>query len=449
MLGEAWAALGGDPAALSTLQVESPERRLPARLDVDGLAIACAGAGLLAAAELQQARTGAAPDVALDARHAAAAFGSERHMRYDGPPLGPGFAPLSRFAPTADGWIRTHANYPHHRAALLSALGAPADEDAVLRAIAQRGAVELEEAIVAAGGCAAAVRSPDVWAEHSQAHWLAGRPLVEWSEPAGAPGRALALAETTAGGPAAGLRVLDLTRVIAGPVATRTLAALGADVLRIDSPDLPELLGQHLESGAGKRSAFLDLRRADGRATFEELLARADVLVQGYRPGALAALGLDPEALVERHPHLVCVSLSAWGHGGPWGDRRGFDSLVQAASGIAVLHGDDDGRPGALPVQALDHGTGHLVAAAALRGLAERARTGRGSIARLALARTAAWLMEHPAPTEPVQALDASPYLVELGYAGRALRLVAPPGRLGDRAPRWRHGPHEPGTDPP
>ncbi|EPH42811.1 putative CaiB/baiF CoA-transferase family protein C7orf10 like protein [Streptomyces aurantiacus JA 4570] len=177
--------------------------------------------------------------------------------------------------------------------------------------------------------------------------------------------------------PAAGLRVLDLTRVIAGPVATRTLALLGADVLRVDPPHLPELPDQHADTGFGKRSTALDLAdRADRRA-FEDLLAGADVVVTGYRPGTLDRFGLAPEALAERRPGLVVAQLSAWGTTGPWSGRRGFDSLVQAASGIAVTEGAPD-RPGALPAQALDHGTGHLLAAAVLRSLSERATEGAG-----------------------------------------------------------------------
>jgi crotonobetainyl-CoA:carnitine CoA-transferase CaiB-like acyl-CoA transferase len=191
--------------------------------------------------------------------------------------------------------------------------------------------------------------------------------------------------------PAAGLRVLDLTRVIAGPVATRTLALLGADVLRVDAPQLPEDPDAHADTGLGKRSTRLDLRVPADRENFEELLARADVVVTGYRPGALDRFGLSPAALVDRRPGLIVAQLSAWGAYGPWGDRRGFDSLVQVATGIATIEGAPE-RPGALPAQALDHGTGYLLAGAVLRALTERSERGSGIALRLALARTAAWL---------------------------------------------------------
>ncbi|MYR04306.1 CoA transferase, partial [Streptomyces sp. SID6139] len=212
-------------------------------------------------------------------------------------------------------------------------------------------------------GLAVALRTPREWRATEQAALVAARPLVERATLGTAPVRALPPLDAAAAPllPAAGVRVLDLTRVLAGPVATRTLALLGADVLRLDAPWLPELPDQHAETGLGKRSATLDL--ATRRDAFEELLAEADVVVTGYRPGALDRFGLSPEALAERHPALVVAQVSAWGAYGPWGGRRGFDSLVQAATGIAVTEGSAR-EPGALPAQALDHGTGYLLAAA-------------------------------------------------------------------------------------
>ena len=185
--------------------------------------------------------------------------------------------------------------------------------------------------------------------------------------------------------PAQDVRVLDLTRVLAGPVATRTLALLGADVLRVDAPWLPEADGTHIDTGFGKRTTRLALDDAADRATFEQLLGTADVVVLGYRPGALDRHGLSADALLARHPGLVVAELCAWGWDGPWAGRRGFDSLVQAGTGISQIEGTDDGRPGTLPAQALDHGTGYLVAAAVLRALTTRTVTGAGQHVRLSL----------------------------------------------------------------
>ncbi|MFH8803124.1 CoA transferase [Streptomyces sp. NPDC017936] len=393
----AWSELGGGPALLPRVETVVREGALAARLPVRELARACVGACALAGAELGARRAGLAevPRVRVDDGAVATAFVSERHLLVDGR-TPTGFAPLSRFWRTADGWVRTHANYPHHRERLLRALGpagACGDPAAVAAALAGRSALEVERTVSAAGGLAVALRTPGEWAAHEQAAELARRPLVERARADTPHARALPPLPDRGEGapllPAAGLRVLDLTRVIAGPVATRVLALLGADVLRVDAPHLPELPDQHADTGFGKRSAVLDLTA--GRRTFEDLLASADVVVTGYRPGALDRFGLAPEALAERHPGLVVAQLSAWGAYGPWGGRRGFDSLVQAATGVAAIEGTAE-RPGALPAQALDHGTGYLLAAAVLRALTERAARGRGAVVRLALARTAAWL---------------------------------------------------------
>jgi crotonobetainyl-CoA:carnitine CoA-transferase CaiB-like acyl-CoA transferase len=348
----------------------------------------------LAAAELGARRGGLVqvPGVWVDDGAVATAFVSERHLLIDGrAPVS--FAPLSRFWRTGDGWVRTHANYPHHRARLLGALKLPGDApvEEVAEVLAERSALEVEDTVYGVGGLAVALRTVEEWAAHPQGVAVAGRPLVERERLGTARACVLPPLDGDPLLPAAGVRVLDLTRVIAGPIATRTLALLGADVLRVDAPQLPEDPDAHADTGFGKRSTRLDLGLAADRRAFDELLARADVVVTGYRPGALDRFGLSPEALVDRRPGLVVAQLSAWGAYGPWGDRRGFDSLVQVATGIAAIEGSP-GHPGALPAQALDHGTGYLLAGAVLRALTEQSEQGYGIALRLALARTAAWL---------------------------------------------------------
>lgn len=448
-LGTAWSAVGGDAALLPRVSTVVREGALDARLPVRELARACVGACALAAAELGARRAGRAevPRVRLDDGAVATAFVSERHLLVEGrAPVW--FAPLSRFWPTADGWVRTHANYPHHRAGLLAGLGLTQDDpDAVGAALAERSAAEVEAAVYAAGGLAVALRTPREWAAHEQAVAVARRPLVEHERLDTARARELPPLGGTPLLPAAGVRVLDLTRVIAGPVATRTLALLGADVLRLDAPRLPELVDQHTDTGFGKRSAMLDVA-ADRRA-FEELLAAADVVVTGYRPGSLDRFGLSPQALAERRPGLVVAQLSAWGAYGPWGGRRGFDSLVQVATGIAATEGSPE-RPGALPAQALDHGTGYLLAAAVLRALTERAERGGGRCVRLALARTALWLTEgiRPGPPGevPYEAPDA--WLGERDSALGRLRYAMPPVSFEDGPRDWARPPGVWGADP-
>ncbi|MFF3763260.1 CoA transferase [Streptomyces sp. NPDC001922] len=415
----AWSALGGDRALPSRIDYRTTEGALPSSLPVMELARSCVAACALAAAELAARRTGGPlPRVTVDDAAVATAFVSERELLVDGraPQT---FAPLSRFWRAKDGWVRTHANYPHHRARLLDALGIPdpggeaggeaGDDEATAGRLAAeltlRAAEEIEETVNAAGGLAVAVRGPVEWAAHPQGLAAAALPLVHRERLDHGPVRPLpALPATGPVLPASGVRVLDLTRVIAGPVATRTLALLGADVLRIDAPQLPEIADHHADTGFGKRSAVLDLGSRADRDTFEDLLSAADVVVTGYRPGALDRDGLAPAALAERRPGLVVARLSAWGMDGPWAGRRGFDSLVQAASGIAATETGPDGRPGALPAQALDHGTGYLLAAAVLRALTEQQDEGGSRLATLALARTAAWLLTGIGGSAPVGA---------------------------------------------
>ena len=453
LLAEAWAALSADsglgdatlPAGLEVLSVSGAPGNLPSRLPAEDVAIACAGTALLAAAALHAQRGGdrgsrGSPVVRLDRRHIAAAFRSEAFLRVDGAPAGPGFAPLSRFWRAADGWVRTHGNYPWHRAALLRALGCAGDPEGdpepVAAAIAELGAREAEDLVTGAGGVAAAVRDEATWRAEPPGQAVAATPLVEATSVGDAPRRWRPAGPL----PASGIRVLDLTRVIAGPVATRYLGALGADVLRLDPPDRPELTMQTYDGLLAKRSALLDFGTTDGHDRLHELLSGADVLVHGYRPHALDRFGLGPQALAERHPGLVVVSLSAWGSRGPWGGRRGFDSIVQAASGIAVAESPDGERPGALPCQLLDHGTGYLCAAAALQALARQSARGGTQFRELSLARTAHWLLGQPretAESSPSGDVDEQAWLTTVDSASGPVTTVLPPGRLDEEALTW------------
>ncbi|MFE0550384.1 CoA transferase [Streptomyces pilosus] len=448
-----WSALGGDPALLSRVTAVERPGVLRARLPVREAAGACVGACALAAAELgaRRAGGGGVPEVRVDDGAVATAFVSERHLLVGGR-AAESFAPLSRFWRTADGWVRTHANYPHHRDRLLAALGLPRDPEPgpgePAAVLAERSAREVEETVYAAGGLAVALRTPGEWAAHEQAAALRSRPLVERERLDASPARVLTRVGRDPLLPAAGLRVLDLTRVVAGPVATRTLALLGADVLRVDAPWLPELPDQHADTGFGKRSARLDLET--DRDAFEELLATADVVVTGYRPGALDRFGLTPRALARRRPGVVVAQLSAWGAYGPWAGRRGFDSLVQVATGIAAVEGTE-GRPGALPAQALDHGSGYLLAAGVLRALTDQADEGGSRLVRVALARTAAWLLE--GGTERADAPEAGevppgPWLAGTDSPLGGLRYVLPPVTFAGGPRDWARPPGRWGADP-
>lgn len=434
ILDESWAALtSGDEVRPFPLEVSGEGGALSSCFAVEELAVACVATALRAAAALES--RGSRLPVTLDRDHVADACRSERFFTVDGEPAGAGFAPLSRYWPAADGWVRTHANYPWHRKALLQVLGGLDDTDsavdAVGAAIASMGCEEFEERIFAAGGVGAAVRTVEAWHATPQGQAVAGEPLVACEMIGDAPPRPTP----------ARLRVLDLTRVIAGPVCTRLLGALGADVLRVDAPRKRDMApGSLADTLLAKRSCTLDLTTAEGAARLHALLDDADVIVQGYRPGALNRFGASPEQIAERHPGTVVVIIDAWGHDGPWSHRRGFDSVVQAATGLAAGESPDGRRPGALPCQLLDHGTGYLAAAAALDGLRRQRRHGGTPVRRVSLARTAWWVATTDALTARRSTTnDTGGYLVELPTGGRTVQAVAPPGAIAGRQLRWSY----------
>ncbi|MGH1572882.1 CoA transferase [Methylobacterium sp. P31] len=440
-----WAALDGPPAALDGLHFTGTGA-LPSAFAVTDLA-----AGSVAAAALALAGI-AGSDGPLTVDRRLAAFWFAASLRPEGWRVPAPWDPVAGDYRARDGWIRLHTNAPHHRAAAERVLGAQADRGGLARAVAGWDTSELEAAILAQGGCAAEMRGLAAWAAHPQGRAVAGEPLVAIG-PADtrSPPRWAPRPER----PLAGLRVLDLTRVLAGPVATRFLAGFGADVLRIDPPGWNEAALEP-EVTLGKTCARLDLRRETDQATFEGLLARADVLVHGYRPGALDGLGYGAAARRALAPGLIEVCLDAYGWTGPWAGRRGFDSLVQMSCGIAQAGQEwrKVDTPVPLPLQALDHATGYMMAAAVLRLLARRLSDGSGGEARLSLARTAALLTE-AGPAAPVPPFapetDADRAAeIEATSWGPALRLRSPavvPGapvrwaraarRLGDDAPAW------------
>lgn len=434
-LPEITEALGSAPPTPEPL-IEGSEA-LTSVFDVAGLATASIGA---AAAELA-ALTGA-PRPVIDGRLAQKWF--DMTLRPIGWELPSPWDAVAGDYATRDGWIRLHTNAPHHRAAALRVLGCAADRPSVAKVAATWNSSDLEDAVVAAGGCAAAMRSSEAWLSHPQGAAVAAEPLIAWTDyPTAAP-RPASLPQ---------IRVLDLTRVLAGPVATRFLAGFGADVLRIDPPDWDEP-GVVPEVTLGKRCAGLDLRQKQDRAIFEALLKGADLLFHGYRPGALAGLGYDAGKLRSLNPALIEISLSAYGWSGPWAGRRGFDSLVQMSSGIASegMARFNTDRPRPLPVQALDHATGYLMAAAALRALGHRAKSGQILSARLSLARTAHLLIsagpQSPAPgLTPESDADLAPGIEATAWG--PARRVAFPVSFGGGGPTWPYPAGPLRTSPP
>ena len=378
-------ALGVDVTNVNVTGRASLESAYPVS-DLAAASVAAAGAGLTAL----MAAGGIPGAIATVPRERADAWfrAGVRPVGWVAPPA---WDDIAGDYEASDAWIRLHTNAQHHRNAVLRVLGVEAERAVVARAVSIWSADELEAAVVAEGGCAATMRRPEEWRRHPQGAAVAQESLV--AREATDPDRAESAWRPTHERPLAGLRVLDMTRVLAGPVSTRLLAGLGAQVLRIDPPswDEPALAP---EMTLGKRTARLDGHDPAGLAHLKRLLAEADVVVHGYRGDALERLGLGAEVRRDTRPGLVDVSLDAYGFTGPWAGRRGFDSLVQMSSGIAdagmrAAAGD---RPAPLPVQALDQATGYLMAAAVLTGLRDRLEQGTGSTARLSLARTAAML---------------------------------------------------------
>jgi hypothetical protein len=395
--------------------------------------------------------TPTSPEVTVDHRLASLWFGySFKPDGWDMPDLWDAIAGNYQ---ASDGWIRLHTNLPRHRDAALRVLETPADRVAVTQAVRSRAVAELEAAIVAEGGVAAAMRSRSEWQDHPQGRAVARDPLIGWQGP-----RSIKLrdrSQATAARPLAGLRVLDLTRVLAGPVSTRTLAGFGAEVLRIDPPEWDEP-GVIPDISLGKACAYLDVKTPEGFEHLQDLLARADVFVHGYRPGALDALGLTKSKRDELAPNRVEVTLDAYGWQGPWSSRRGFDSLVQMSAGIAHagMGWASADKPTPLPVQALDHATGYLMAASVLSALAEAASGNSIMHAHLSLARTAELLAvlgktgsddkaieatdkDYSAATEPSGWGPGHRLKPALSVGRAKMRWSSPASKLGTAEPNW------------
>ncbi len=367
---------------------------LPTPFRISETAAATLAAVGLAASDLWQLRTGREQRVAVDLRRATASLRSGHYLTIDNTYVSPAPNAVMGTYPAKNGrWSYLHCNFPNHRAAALKVLGVAEDREAVRKAVAQWDALELEEAIIAAKGAGGMVRSMEEWAKHPQGIAVATLPLMEITRIGDSPAEPLPAGDR----PLSGIRVLDLTRVIAGPTCGRTLAEHGADVLKISAEHLPSLGRQEYDTGHGKLSAHLDLRDDKQKEILRHLAREADVFSQGYRPGTLAGRGFSPEALAEIRPGMVVVSLSAFSHVGPWASRRGFDTVIQTVSGITTRQGEvfPGAAPGPqfYPVSAIDFLTGYLMAFGTMVALGRRAREGGSWHVRISLAQVGRWLV--------------------------------------------------------
>ncbi len=391
ILADIWTAAGGAPSALDAVRLTGEEPQLPSSFRVAAAAQASIAAAGLAAADIWRQRSGQSQDVAVDMRHAVVECRSERYLRVDDKPPPPAWDKIAGVYRTGDSrFVRLHTNFPHHRDAVCRVLGCKAERDEVQAALMRWDGEAFETAAYAEGGVVALMRSYDEWSATPHAKALAQLPLITIERIADAAPRPWRAGDR----PLAGLRVLDLSRVIAGPVAGRTLAAHGADVLLISGPDLPAIPWLTIDTGRGKLASFVELRSAEGRGVLRDLLAQADIFSQGYRPRAIERLGFSPEEAARINPGIVYVTLSAYGHAGPWAERRGFDSLVQTATGFNHAEGQAAGvdGPKELPAQMLDHATGYFMAFGAMMAKARQAREGGSWHVRVSLAQTGRWL---------------------------------------------------------
>ena len=436
------ALTGGASPDLDWLEFSGPQQILASPFAVTEAAAASVAAATLAAAELFEARGGIAQPIDVDRAHAVAAFSIERLLRVNGDPV-EAWAALSGAYRTRDRrYIQLHCNFPHHAQGVADVLDVPKGRAAFEQAIGGWDAVDLEAALIEAGMVGAAYRTLDEWNAHPHAFATAGLPPLEVSRIGDADIRPFPAAER----PLEGIRVLDCSRVLAGPVAGMTLASHGADVLRVGAEHLPTVDNGVISTGFGKRSAHIDLRTLEGKATFTRLLSEADVLIDAFRPGALESHGFGPAEVARICPGIVMVQLCAFDWSGPWAGRRGFDSIIQSTTGLA-LAASEDGAPKPLPVQVLDHATGYLAAFAALRALTRRQSEGGSWLARLSLLRTRNWLVNLGAGGEPDEPASLKRYTHELDSAFGTLTAVRPFDDLPASPARWDRAPSPVGSD--
>lgn len=453
ILGEIWACAGGDVAALDAVTLTGEEPQLPSSFRVAAAAQASVAATGLAAAEIWKLRSGQAQSVAVDMRHAVVECRSERYLRVDGKPPPPAWDAIAGLYRTGDGrFVRLHTNFPHHRDAVCRVLNCKAERDEVQAALLQWNAEAFESAAYAGGGVVAMMRSYEEWSATPHAQALAQLPPISIEKI----GEAAPKPWPQGDRPLTGIRVLDLSRVIAGPVAGRTLAAHGADVMLVSGPELPAIPWLTIDNGRGKLSSFIDLKREEGRHTLRDLLTDADIFSQGYRPRALAALGFAPEDVAKLNPGIVYVTLSAYGHAGPWAERRGFDSLVQTSTGFNHAEGQAAGidGPKELPAQMLDHATGYFMAFGAMMAKLRQSREGGSWHVRVSLAQTGRWLWNlgrvvDGFETRDLQGESIKPLMEEMPSAFGTLSAVKPSALLTKTPARWARPSMPLGSHPP
>jgi crotonobetainyl-CoA:carnitine CoA-transferase CaiB-like acyl-CoA transferase len=457
ILSDIWTSIGGQASALDALTLTGDEPQLPSSFRIAAAAQVSVGLTGLAAAEIWKMRSGQAQDVTVDMRHAVVECRSERYLRVDGKPPPPAWDAIAGIYKTRDArFVRLHTNFPHHRDAVCKVLNCKPEREEVQAALLQWDGEAFETAAYA-GGCVVALMRPhDEWSATPHAGALAELPLISITKIGDAASKPWPAGDR----PLAGIRVLDLSRVIAGPVAGRTLAAHGADVLLISGPGLPAIPWLTIDTGRGKLTSLVELKSEQGRGVLRDLLAVADIFSQGYRPRAIAGLGFSPDDAARINPGIIYVTLSAYGHAGPWAERRGFDSLVQTATGFNHAEGQAAGvdGPKELPAQMLDHATGYFMAFGAMMAKARQAREGGSWHVQVSLAQTGRWLwnlgrVADGLASEDLKGEAVRPFIEEAGSGFGALRSVKHSALLSKTPAFWARpamplGSHQPQWPP-
>jgi CoA-transferase family III len=391
-------------------------------------------------------------------RHAVVECRSERYLRVDGNPPPPAWDVIAGVYKTRDhGFVRLHTNFPHHRDNVCKVLACKAlackpERDAVQAALMQWDGEAFETAAYAGGCVVSMMRSREEWLRLPKAKALGTLPLISIEKIGDAPQRPWPAGDR----PLAGLRVLDLSRVIAGPVAGRTLAVHGADVMLIAGPKLPAIPWLTIDTGRGKLTSFIELKREQGREILRGLLADADIFSQGYRPQSIGSLGFSPEEVARIRPGIVYTSLSAYGSAGPWAERRGFDSLVQTSTGFNQAEGLAAGidGPKELPAQMLDHATGYLMAFGTMMAKARQAREGGSWHVQVSLARTGNWLWDmgrvaDGLHTPEIKGDEVKPFVKEMPSGFGTLGAVTHAAELSKTPAFWSRPAMPLGSHPP
>jgi len=437
------------------LQISGRDPVIATRFRAGEAAAAVIAANATAAADLWCMRGGRPQRIEVDVRAAAASLVSFAYSRHQGAAFERRAQPTTALYRARDGqWIHLHGGFRSREGtlALLRCDDAPA---ALAKAVASWDAQALEDALAERGVCGAKLRSADEWRVHPQGIALARVPVVEMLRLGDAAREPLPGPRAAEDGarPLSGVRVLDLTRVLAGPTCARTLAEHGAEVLHVRGPKLPSIEPFVIDTNPGKRSCYLELDRKQDAEQLRALVREAHVFSQGYRPGALARRGFAPEALAQIRPGIIVVSIDCYGHEGPFAGRPGWEQLAQTVTGMAHEHAGDE-HPALVPAAVTDYTTGYLGALGVMCALARRANEGGSWHVRVSLARTAMWIMSLPrtAPDAIPAGLDAAaiaPWIIEMNSAWGPLSRLGPIARMSETPPRWDIPPAPLGSDPP